>query len=578
MLRIFLYLIVFFLSILPANAQISANPRIEELREKFVLELPPYWNLDDFKIETSANYGSSVEPIIKSRFTAKIALNLDTFVEAGEVGKIIFLRPVLRVGTTRMVYGISTSEPRAGTWITNFELTNNPMVDVGNPRDFFPGRTIIRGTEEEREFYEYLKLEEEQQHSLKLSRLKQEKQLKEIERQTELEKIAHETQLKLTKQNEEQKLELGRLEAEAALQQKRNDELAEIQKKLKNDLKTRLQLEIPGSWNIVSLTIEAGANVGTVSEPVFKQRFNAEVELNTDTFVKDEKKDPYLFVIPVGKSGEQRVVHGVSTAHILPETRKIDLKLENDYVLQEIGLPLSYFPGKVIIRGSPEEQEYWQQVEATDEAKNNRELARRSSAERLEDQERQAKLARLAHETKLIEEKSKAEIAKLESEAQLREAKEKQLEKEKARARAKAELRLAELDTALKTGDSNKKRLTLTQALEDADVKLRSKALHYIISQTKTLSGVISKKKRIPFSLQIKSFNPQTGEISGEYHGSHNAFRRDQGFSGKVSGVNLGVAGKKCSISITLAESAMMEGTIECRGHFRSEYAAISLF
>jgi len=48
MLRIFIYLIVFILSILPANAQISENPPIEKLREKFALELPPYWNLEDF--------------------------------------------------------------------------------------------------------------------------------------------------------------------------------------------------------------------------------------------------------------------------------------------------------------------------------------------------------------------------------------------------------------------------------------------------------------------------------------------------------------------------------------------------
>ena len=221
------------------------------MREKFALELPPYWNLEDFKIETSANYGTSVEPIIKSRFTAKIALNSDTFVEAGEDGPIIFLRPVLRTGATSMAYGISTSEHKAATWITKFVLTNNPMVDVGNPRDFFPGRTIIRGTEEEREFYEYLELEEEQQHRLKLSRLSREKQLKEIERQAELASLEHETQLRLTKQNEEKKLELARLEAEATLQQKRNDELIEIQKNLENDLKTRLQPEIPGYWDIV---------------------------------------------------------------------------------------------------------------------------------------------------------------------------------------------------------------------------------------------------------------------------------------------------------------------------------------
>ncbi len=378
----------------------------------------------------------------------------------------------------------------------------------------------------------------------------------------------------------QQKLEFARLEAEAKLQQKRNDELVEIQKKLENDLKARLQLAIPGYWDIVSFTIETGANVGTVSEPVFKQRFNAEVELNTDTFVQDEKKDPYVFVIPVAITGGKRVVHGVSTAHILPETRKIDLKLENGDVLQEIGLPRSYFPGKVIIKGSPEEQEYWQHLEAANEAKYIRELARRGYAEKLKDQERQAELARLTREAKLIEEKRKAEITKLESEAQLREAKERQLEKETARTRANAERRLAELDTALKTGDSNKKRIALMRALEGTDIALRTKALHYIISQTKTLSGVIAKKKRIPFSLLIKNFNPETGEISGEYHGNNWVFTRhgQQGFRGKVSGVNFGVAGKVCSISITLGESALMEGTIDCTRNFSSEYVAIALF
>ena len=564
---------------MPANAQISENPTIEELREKFALELPPYWNLEEFKIEASANYGTSVEPIIKSRFTAKITLNSHTFVEAGEEGTIIFLRSVLKLGTTRMVYGISTSEYKAAAWVTKFELTNNPMVDVGSPRDFFPGRTIIRGTEEEKEFYKNLDLEEEQQHKLKLSRLKRENQLKESERQAELDRIAHETKLRAAKQNEQKILELARLEAEATLQQKINDKFFEIQKKLENDLKTRLQLEIPGYWDIVSFTIEAGTNVGTVSEPVFKQRFNAEVELNTDTFVQDEKKDPYLFLIPAAITGEKRVVHGVSMAQILPETRKINLNLENGDVLQQIGLPRSYFPGKIIIKGSPEEQEYWQHVEAENKDKYNRELARRANVEKLKDQQRQAELADLAHEEKLIEEKRKAEIAELESEAQLQEAKETQLEKEEARLRANAERRLSELDTILETGDSNKKRVALMQALDSTDIALRTKALHYIISQTKMLSGEVRKKKIIiPFSLQIKSFNQETGDFSGEYHGSHKAFAHGREFSGKVSGINLGAAGSRCSLSTTLGENALMEGTIDCPGIFKSEYAAIRIF
>lgn len=129
------------------------GPTAKQLRSTFSVEIPGYWEVVSFDIEASQNIGTEVEPVYKSRFKATVGLKSDTFVGAGKEEEAIFIKPAATSGEKRELYGISTSKLHAGAWKTDFELQNNPLPDLGQPRDFFRGeKIIVMGSPEEEAF------------------------------------------------------------------------------------------------------------------------------------------------------------------------------------------------------------------------------------------------------------------------------------------------------------------------------------------------------------------------------------------------------------------------------------------
>jgi hypothetical protein len=156
MLRHILFSIVVF-CLISAAAHAQEGPELEEMQERFMIELPTAWTLQAFDIEAAANYGTAVEPVIRSRFSAVVELGEGTFMMVRQDGPFTFVRSVAQAGETRTLHGIAQSVRRAGAWHTEFMLEANPMEGIGEPRDLIPGRMIILGSEEEVEFRSQLK-------------------------------------------------------------------------------------------------------------------------------------------------------------------------------------------------------------------------------------------------------------------------------------------------------------------------------------------------------------------------------------------------------------------------------------
>lgn len=133
----------------------AEGPTSSELHNRFRVELPAYVSVSSFDVEASENVGDKVDPMFKSRFKASLKLDVDTFNEVARQDGTIFVAPRYSAGERRDVFGRAVSTLKGGSWQITFQLDNNPIPDMGRPRDFFVGgNTIIKGSPEETAFIE----------------------------------------------------------------------------------------------------------------------------------------------------------------------------------------------------------------------------------------------------------------------------------------------------------------------------------------------------------------------------------------------------------------------------------------
>lgn len=145
----------------------AVGPTSDELRNRFRTELPAYVTLPSFDLQVSENVGDKVEPVFKSRFKASLRLDADTYTETSREDGAIFIAPHLKTGTKRDIYGKALSTLKAGSWQIGFEVDNNPLRDMGQPRDFFSGGVVIvKGSAEETAFREKQRKERREQEDL----------------------------------------------------------------------------------------------------------------------------------------------------------------------------------------------------------------------------------------------------------------------------------------------------------------------------------------------------------------------------------------------------------------------------
>lgn len=138
------------------------GPNDGELIKSLQSKLPPYWEVASLSFENTENLGSKSDPIIKARFKGTIKLKEDTFTDGKTNGlfnmpfgnfqqttNIIFISPVERKGKITELFGVATSKRFTDTWATEFRFDNNPMAELGEPRSFFKGKTILKNSPEE---------------------------------------------------------------------------------------------------------------------------------------------------------------------------------------------------------------------------------------------------------------------------------------------------------------------------------------------------------------------------------------------------------------------------------------------
>jgi hypothetical protein len=129
-------------------------------------------------------------------------------------------------------------------------------------------------------------------------------------------------------------------------------------------LRERLAFKVPLVWNVQSLDIETTHNIGSAREPVYKQRFEAQISLKENLYEPVEEdvyesaalRDRKRIVKTVANAGEGRKLLGEATSVYLNGQYNVFFELEKKPL--GMGRPLKEFDGEVLVQGSPEELKY----------------------------------------------------------------------------------------------------------------------------------------------------------------------------------------------------------------------------
>ena len=136
----------------------SDEPKERDLKTGFKMELPGYLGLSDFDVKVLENLGNKVEPKWGSRFEAVVKPNVDLYVfDSKDQNGVTFVMLKTKQGKKIPVYGKYISVPYQGQWKHFVDVDGNPIQNLGDPIEQFKGRVIIRGSDEEQNYYTELK-------------------------------------------------------------------------------------------------------------------------------------------------------------------------------------------------------------------------------------------------------------------------------------------------------------------------------------------------------------------------------------------------------------------------------------
>ena len=232
-------------------ATANEPPSADDVEQIIANTLPGYWRVDQLSLSDPVDYGNPVEPEWRWRYEALIAPKEPLYVDGGRHEEVVLLKLSLGPESAQTLYGVAVATFQAGVWSGEARHENRPFDHGGEPASFFPGRTVVVGSPEERELREATwqrELEElEARHKAKVAASK-------IEHQGELAaaKEAHRAALERLKAD----LEAERARREAEYESELAVRLAAVEADLKAEAQQR-RVEITESEKLTELSAEA---------------------------------------------------------------------------------------------------------------------------------------------------------------------------------------------------------------------------------------------------------------------------------------------------------------------------------
>jgi|GEM_PF-5962161 len=144
---------LFILFILMLTACSKLEPPKSMLEDQLKKDhLPKYWSLSKFIVTTSENVGSKTEPIIKSRFEAKLISTEDLFKQVFQIDEHAIIEKIYDMGRQETLYGIVTSKYIAGQWNLEYKLENGSFLHEGVSISNF-NKAVLKGSDKEKELF-----------------------------------------------------------------------------------------------------------------------------------------------------------------------------------------------------------------------------------------------------------------------------------------------------------------------------------------------------------------------------------------------------------------------------------------
>lgn len=574
--RAALHLLVVLLIALLSSALAQERPEAADLEAAFSQRVPPGWQLAEFIVEAQENYGTEVEPDVRTRFRAIVASREDTFEPAGELEGASLLRPLMKAGEQRTFFGIAISQRQLGNWETRFSLENDPTIDAGFVIDYFPGRRLILGTENEAEFRRQLEAEAQAATEATLARRKREEQLREQERAEELSAVAHEVTLQEKQLAASQEAELAGAKREAALaaalreqeaaeRTARQAELAELLQELPAHLAAELRLQLGSYWSIGEVELIEPVLKNSFAEPTFEAAFNVPLTLREAVYTPRRVEDDVLLLDPDLPAGRQHDLRGIITAQWSGGIWSVSFRFEN---LQGIGdgAPRGQFPPQALIAGSAEEAAFHEALELRLAEMQQRELAEIQRKQAVQTAEHEAQRSAAAEEAQLEAMKLAARAAEYRAlEASILDG-------------ADPAARIAALEFALNSADDLIVRAAIPVALVSGNSHLVSLALKRTLLDG---GGVQLSRKDPSGAIWLTGFAVDgvagiTAELQGSGHTSYPSDFKCGSLTGRIENGELSLANDRCKVQLyPLGANQLEARVLSTRTHwwtFQSPY------
>ena len=239
-------------------AAANSPPTADEVEQFIANTLPGYWKVDQLSLSDPVDYGNPIDPEWRWRYEALIAPKEPLYADGGRYEGVVLLERSLSPESPQTLYGVVVATFHAGSWSGEARHENRPFDHGGQPASFFPGRTVVVGSPEERELREATRqreLEElEATHKAERAALKIEHQAalataKDSHRKA-LERLKAEHDAERERQGAEHQNELAKASAQNA------EQLASLEADMKAEAERR-RVEITESGKLTELTAEA---------------------------------------------------------------------------------------------------------------------------------------------------------------------------------------------------------------------------------------------------------------------------------------------------------------------------------
>ena len=144
-----------------------------------------------------------------------------------------------------------------------------------------------------------------------------------------------------------------------------------------SELKAALTQSMPGHVDLNSFSVQASQNFGNKVEPIYGSRFKATVSAMVDLYKIDKKDKGIAFARLVTRRGKQTEIFGKIMSKLYQGAWKHNIDIDG-MSIPNLGIPLNKISdGRVIVRGSDEEKNYYAEIER-------KEKERRAEIERRE--------------------------------------------------------------------------------------------------------------------------------------------------------------------------------------------------